>query len=62
MPTYMYIRKQYVKTHVLGTYYALITEPGEKPNKSAWSAVTARVAMEAYEERSHLAKRIQSLS
>lgn len=51
-----------MKTHVLGTYYALITEPGEKPNKSAWSAVTVRVAMEAYEERSHLAKRIQSLS
>lgn len=44
----MYIRKQYVKTHLLGMYYALITEPGEKQNKTAWSAVTARVAIKAY--------------
>lgn len=44
----MYIRKLYVKTHLLSTYYALITEPGEKQNKVAWSAVTARVAIKAY--------------
>lgn len=36
----MYIRKQYLKAHLLGTYYALITVLGEKKKKTALSAVT----------------------
>lgn len=37
----MYIRKQYLKAHLLGTYYALITVLGKKKNKKPKTALSA---------------------